>query len=399
MTLAAYVHLILFRNRKRASVLVGVLLLALGISILTNGSFEGSHCDRSEEISAPLENKVTFKENVESGWKASEDGEQQWMQSVVRRRRQSYRLAVLNDKSAAHVYQQDNSETQAKPASVVSVAQSDNTKAAGTPNQATVVQQQSATQGTNVGLLNDGSYARVAQLPINRPSEGQQMNGALLHDGSQGMGRIVPAGAKRDGSIWASLFPRHGDGAGMYDANTNGKQSDSVKSYFHPTNKPMQNCYCPYPLRAKNKLCYHSVTCFPTTTTARASSTTTASTSTASTLTTTSTTPTTTDSTTTDSTTTDSTTTESTTTESTTTESTTTESTTTESTTTESTTTESTTTESTTTESTTTESTTTESTTTESTTTESTTTESTTTESTTTESTTTESTTTESTTT
>ena len=30
---------------------------------------------------------------------------------------------------------------------------------------------------------------------------------------------------------------------------------------------PERNCYCPFPLLAKNKLCYHGITCFPKTTT------------------------------------------------------------------------------------------------------------------------------------
>ncbi|XP_040158590.1 integumentary mucin A.1-like [Anopheles arabiensis] len=73
--------------------------------------------------------------------------------------------------------------------------------------------------------------------------------------------------------IWPSLARPWNDVGNNYETK-------------HPLSKmPERNCYCPFPLLAKNKLCYHGITCFPKTTTPIIS-TTTAIISTSSTITT-----------------------------------------------------------------------------------------------------------------
>ncbi|XP_050079235.1 transcription initiation factor TFIID subunit 12-like [Anopheles maculipalpis] len=304
MLSSAYLRLKLHKSRK---CILAVLLLLLAF-ILTNGSFENSHCscEISEEPSALSPNNVKSEQHSESVWKDSKT--QPRVQNVVRKRRRvselyvrpnvPARAEVLNDGSPVHVYQPEKSNT-AKESTILKMNQ---------PSNPTEMQQ------PNVGLFQDGSYARVSQRQSNRPFEWQQLSQRILPYRLEGKGRT---GANLD----SSLFPQHSDGTGIYNTHISGNPADGGNPYIHPTNKPTENCYCPYPLRAKNKLCYHMVTCFPRTT---------------STMSTTSST---TDSTTTDSTTTDSTTTDSTTTDSTTTDSTTTDSTTTDSTTTDSTTT------------------------------------------------------------
>ncbi|XP_050079234.1 uncharacterized protein LOC126566642 [Anopheles maculipalpis] len=301
MLSSAYLRLKLLKSRI---CVLAVLLLLLAF-ILTNGSFESSHCscDKSEEPGALSSNKVQTKckeQNAESAWEHTKS--QTRVQNVVRKRRQIIQL----HKSAVRVYQPEKSNTAAQSASVVNVFSSQNSNTATMPR-----------------IYADVDKPRVlypnSPIQNNKLSVGQ-WSAIIMQDGLQSTGRT---GANPDCSIWGSLFPQY---------------SDSEISYFHPTNKPTENCYCPYPLRTKNTLCYHMVTCFPRTTTISISSTS------ITTTTTMSTTSSTTDSTTTDSTTTDSTTTDSTTTDSTTTDSTTTDSTTTDSTTTDSTTTDTTTT-------------------------------------------------------
>uniref|UniRef100_A0A182VY25 Uncharacterized protein n=1 Tax=Anopheles minimus TaxID=112268 RepID=A0A182VY25_9DIPT len=95
------------------------------------------------------------------------------------------------------------------------------------------------------------------------PSYGPHVKTSRVGD-QQGTRRFVQTGVQN--SVWPFFYEPRSMGMGVYRSDQAIHQMGSINAYY-PINKPIANCYCPYPLRAKNKLCYHGITCFPTTST------------------------------------------------------------------------------------------------------------------------------------